>query len=91
MPKRTILHAFYMEADGTVHNRHDEVDLSDDEAKRGDALGSFVESEDPGDPTSAAAAHGDEASRMGGVHTAQGSPAPERKSAKKSSSKATSS
>jgi hypothetical protein len=89
MPKRTILVAYYTEANGKIHNRHDEVDLSDDEAKRGDALGAFVESDEPDDPSSLVAAHGDEQGRMGGVHTAQGSPAPERKSAaKKSASKA---
>jgi hypothetical protein len=87
MPKRTVLMAYYTDVKGGVHYRHEEFDASDEDAKRGDALGAFVESEDPGDPTSAEAAHGDEASRMGGVHTAQGSPAPERKSAKKSASK----
>jgi hypothetical protein len=85
MPKRTILFSYYTEADGTIHNRHDEVELSDEEAKRGDSLGAFVESEDVRE-SSVTAAHGDESGRpgkLGGVHTAMGSPAPERKSAAK--------
>jgi hypothetical protein len=87
MPKRTVLMAYYMDVKGGTHYRGEEFDASDEDAARGDKLGAFVESEDPGDPSSASAAHGDEKNRMGGVHTALGSPAPERKSAKKAAAK----
>jgi hypothetical protein len=83
MPKRTIHSSYYTEANGTVHQRGDEVELSAEEAKRGDSLGAFVESEDVREP-SIEAATGERAGRLGGVHTKAGSAPPERKAAKKS-------
>jgi hypothetical protein len=79
MPKRTILFTYYTEKDGTIHERGDEVDLSADEAKRGDELGAFVESEDARESSLVGIAG---ESRMGGVHTKAGAAPPERKSDK---------
>jgi hypothetical protein len=45
MPDRTISVLYYTEKDGTVHQFGDEVSLSAEEAKRGDELGAFKESE----------------------------------------------
>jgi hypothetical protein len=45
MPKRTVTFAYYTEKDGTVHPFGSTPDLSDEEAKRGDELGAFEESD----------------------------------------------
>lgn len=44
MPKRTIKSLFYTEADGNVHSRGAEVELSKEEVERGDVFGAFEES-----------------------------------------------
>jgi hypothetical protein len=45
MPDRTVNVLYYTQKDGTVHQFGEKVSLSDDDAKRGDALGAFKESE----------------------------------------------
>jgi hypothetical protein len=41
MPERTISVLYYTGLDGTVYDQGDTVDLSDEDAKRGDELGAF--------------------------------------------------
>jgi hypothetical protein len=41
MPERTIRHVFYTTTEGQQYMRGETVDLSDEEAARGDSLGSF--------------------------------------------------
>jgi len=42
MPERTIRVVYYTTADGDIYQRGDTVDLSDEEADRGDELGAFT-------------------------------------------------
>jgi hypothetical protein len=44
MAKRTVKHVYYLDKNGTEHPHGAEVDLSDEDAERGDALGAFFES-----------------------------------------------
>lgn len=41
MPKRTIAVVYYTTLDGEVHQRGEKVDMSTEEAERGDALNAF--------------------------------------------------
>jgi hypothetical protein len=85
MPKRTVTFAYYTEKDGTVHPFGSTPDLSDEEAKRGDELGAFEESDN--EPVVGALTPGEGNLNVQTPATHVGKEGLTKKAAKKSSSK----